>query len=177
MDKLEKLIEGPTKLLALLAGIATVVMMLHVTADVTTKYLFNYQIQGTIEFEASYNMVMIVFLPLAYLVCHEGLIKVELFTRGLPDRALSKLDGAMGVVTFLFMSAFTWLTAVEAIGRTVEGEVQLTGDDVLIIWPSRWFLPIGGGVMAACVLIRLIKDFRRPAGDRPEALTAPRHDG
>ena len=175
MRKLEKLIDSPSNWLVAVAGISTMMMMLHVTTDIVTKFVFNYQIEGTIEFVASYNMVIIVFLPLAYVAAHEGHIIVELFTRALPDRTVSKLDGAMGIVTFLFMCMFTWLTAVEAIGRTVEGEVELTGDDVLIIWPSRWFLPIGGGVMAAYVLIRLIKDLRG-IGDQSQSTDGPRFD-
>ena len=160
MRLLEKMIDSPSNWLVAVAGVSTVMMMIHVTMDIATKLFFNYQIEGTIEFVASYNMVIIVYLPLAYVASHEGHIIVELFTRTLPTRALSKLDDAMGIITFLFMCLFTWLTAVEAIGRTIEGEVELTGDDVLMIWPSRWFLPIGGGIMAAYVLVRLIKDLR-----------------
>ena len=160
MRKLEKLIESPSNWLVAVAGVSTMMMMLHVTTDIATKFLFNYQIEGTIEFVASYNMVIIVFLPLAYVAAHEGHIIVELFTRNLSGPTLLKLDGVMGIITFLFMTLFTWLTAAEAIVRTVEGEVELTGDDVLIIWPSRWLLPIGCGIMALYVLTRLAKDFR-----------------
>lgn len=176
MHKLEKLVDIPSNWLVAISGISTVIMMIHVTTDILTKHLFDYQIEGTMEFVASYNMVIIVFLPLAYVAAHEGHIIVELFTRALPDRTVSKLDGAMGVITFLFMALFTWVSAVEAIGRTIEGEVELTGDDVLIIWPSRWLLPIGCGIMAAFVLIRLIKDFRG-TGEHSHSTDGPRFDG
>jgi TRAP-type C4-dicarboxylate transport system permease small subunit len=81
----------------------------------------------------------------------------------------------MGIVTFVFMSVFAWATAQEAITRTLDGEVVQTAADHLIIWPSRWFLPVGCGVMAAYVLLRLINDFRRVAGDRrpPPAAAGP----
>ena len=172
MQKLEKLIDSPSNWLIAVAGVSTMIMMLHVTTDIVTKFLFNYQIEGTIEFVASYNMVIIVFLPLAYVAAHEGHIIVELFTRSLPRPTLGKLDGAMGIITFLFMILFTWLTAEEAIVRTIEGEVELTGDDVLMIWPSRWLLPIGCGVMAAYVLVRLVKDFRG-TGDQTRSADGP----
>ncbi|MDP6645502.1 MAG: TRAP transporter small permease subunit, partial [Rhodospirillales bacterium] len=81
MRKLEKLIDSPSNWLVAVAGISTMMMMLHVTTDIVTKFVFNYQIEGTIEFVASYNMVIIVFLPLAYVAAHEGHIIVELFTR------------------------------------------------------------------------------------------------
>ena len=160
MRKLENLVEAPANLLVFLACVLTIFMMLHVTAEVATKYLFAYQFEGTIEIVSSYNMVAVVFFPLAYVPRHEGHIIVELFTRGLPERATTKLDGAMGIVTFVFMVIFTVITTQEAVDQTLDGEVVQTAADVLIIWPSRWFLPAGAAVMAAYVLIRLINDFR-----------------
>ncbi|NQV56118.1 MAG: TRAP transporter small permease, partial [Rhodospirillales bacterium] len=160
MRKFDKLVAGPANILVFLACVLTVLMMLHVTAEVATKYIFAYQFEGTIEIVSSYNMVAIVFFPLAYVARNEGHIVVELFTRSMPARAVTKLDAAMGVITFVFMVIFTWITAEEAIARTIDGEVVQTAADVLIIWPSRWFLPAGGAVMAAYVLIRLIDDFR-----------------
>lgn len=171
MRRLEKLVESPTNLLAALACILTVVMMLHIVTDVATKYLFAYQIEGTIEIVSSYNMVIIVFFPLAYVARHDGHIIVELFTRRLPQRTVTRLDGVMGIVTFAFMCVFTWATAQEAITQTLDGEVVQTAADHLIIWPSRWFLPIGCGVMAAYVLLRLINDFRD--GRKPPAAAGP----
>ena len=167
MGKLEKLIESPTNLLVGAACIVTVLMMLHVVADVATRWLFAYQIEGTIEIVAGYYMVMIVFLPLAYVGSHEGHIVVELFTRGMSDRGLARLDGVVGIVTFVFMVLFAWMTFEEAVTQTLEGEVVQTSDDFVVIWPSRWFLPAGCAVMAAYVLLRSIQDLKR-ARTNPE---------
>ena len=93
----------------------------------------------------------------------EGHIIVELFTRNLPPRKLARLDGAIGIVTLLFMGLFTWLTGLEAVTRTIQGEVWDIADGNMIIWPSRWVLPIGAAIMTAYVLIRVIKDFRQAA--------------
>lgn len=166
MGKLEKLIRSPTNLLVGAACIVTILMMVHVVADVTSRYLFAYQIEGTIEVVAGYYMVAIVFLPLAYVASHEGHIIVELFTRGMSERGLARFDGVVGIVTFLFMCLFAWMTFEEALAQTLEGEVVQTSDDVIIIWPSRWFLPLGCAVMAAYVLVQSIQDLIRARASR-----------
>ena len=53
MRLLEKLIDSPSNWLVAVAGVSTVMMMIHVTMDIATKLFFNYQIEGTIEFVAS----------------------------------------------------------------------------------------------------------------------------
>lgn len=164
MRKLEKLLERPINALFWLAAIVTIIMMLHVVADVIGKQFFNTPIWGTLETVSGYYMVIVVFIPLAYVSRTEGHIIVELFTRHLPPRKLARLDGIVGIVTLLFMGLFTWLTTLEAIGRTVQGEVWDIADGNMIIWPSRWMLPIGGAAMTAYLLFRVIKDFRQAAG-------------
>ena len=163
MRKLEKLLEQPINWLFWLAALVTIVMMLHVVADVIGKQFFNTPIWGTLETVSGYYMVIVVFLPLAYVARTEGHIIVELFTRNLPPRKLARLDGAIGIVTLLFMGLFTWLTGLEAVTRTIQGEVWDIADGNMIIWPSRWVLPIGAAIMTAYVLIRVIKDFRQAA--------------
>ncbi|MDP7624018.1 MAG: TRAP transporter small permease [Rhodospirillales bacterium] len=164
MRKFEQLIEMPSNLLIGLSCIIMLIMMLHVSADVATKYLFDYQIEGTIEVAANYYMVMIVFFPLAYVARDEGHIIVELFTRKMTEKAVFRLDGVMGIITFIFMLVFMWFTGEEAFTRTLEGEMVQASDDDIVVWPSRWFLPIGTGVMAAYALVRAINDFRQPNG-------------
>ena len=163
MRKLEKLLEQPINWLFWLAALVTMIMMLHVVADVIGKQFFNKPIWGTLETVSGYYMVIVVFLPLAYVARTEGHIIVELFTRNLPPRKLARLDGAIGIVTLLFMGLFTWLTGLEAVTRTIQGEVWDIADGNMIIWPSRWVLPIGAAIMTAYVLIRVIKDFRQAA--------------
>ena len=163
MRKLEKLLERPIYWLFALAGFVTIAMMLHVVADVFSKHFFNTPIWGTLETVSGYYMVIVVFFPLAYVARTEGHIIVELFTRNLPPRKLARLDGVIGIITFLFMLLFTWLTGEEAIRRTIQGEVWDIADGNMIIWPSRWVLPIGAAAMTAYVLIRVIKDFRQAA--------------
>ncbi len=160
MDTIRRLIERPANWLIAFACAVTVVMMLHIVADVFAKYAFNAPIEGTIETVAGYYMVAVVFFPFAYVACTEGHIVVELFTRGLSKLTLKRLDGIIAIATFLYLAVFTWKTVEEAVLRTAQLEIWETGTSMIPIWPSRWLIPIGCGVMAAYVLYRLIRDLR-----------------
>ncbi len=151
--------------LTLLAGAAALVlMMVHVFADVIGRYVFNSPIEGTLETVQIYYMVMVVVLPFAYVTRKDGQIIVALFTQKMAPRRLAALDAAVGVFTLAFMGLFTWMSGIEAVNKTLLGEVRELGDSVIIQWPTRWFLPVGAGIMALVVLIQIIRDIRKAAG-------------
>ena len=159
MKTIGKFIERPADALVWLACVAAVVMMLHIVIDVFSKYAFNAPLEGTIEIVAGYYMVAVVFFPFAYVAYREGHIIVELFTRNLAPRKVRMLDGVIAIFTFAYLAVFTWQTLEEAIYRTVQLEIWETGTFMIAIWPSRWLLPIGGGLMAVYVLYRLVRDL------------------
>jgi hypothetical protein len=53
----------------------------------------------------------------------------------------------------------TWYNAVEAWRRTVEGEVWEISAGYLIVWPARWVVPLGCGVMGAYILLRSLRQL------------------
>ncbi len=160
MKKLARVFEYAVNALFAIAGITTIAMMVHVVADVSAKYLFNAPIWGTLETVAGYYMVVVVFLPLAYVARNEGHIIVELFTSRLRKRTVAGFEVIVGSLSFAFMCLFTWKTAQEALSRTIQGEVWDIADGSMVIWPSRWLLPIGAGMLTLCVLISLINNIR-----------------
>lgn len=164
-SKLPRLIEGPVNLLMWLSCFVGFLMMMHITVDVAGRVLFNHPLEGTIEVVAGYYMVAIAFLPLAYIVGHEGHIVVELFTRGLSPRGKFRLGTVVDVVTFAYMSLFAWQTTIEAVEQTEVGEVWETATEFIAIWPSRWLLPAGCTLMAAYLLYRITRTvLREPRG-------------
>jgi len=140
-------------------------MMLHVCADVFSKYLFNAPFTSTLQVVSGYYMVLISFFPLALVGREGGHIMVELFTRRLSRRATLRLDGAVGFVTLAYVLLLTWKTTEEALRRTAEGELWEIATGYLAIWPSRWFAPIGFGLLAIYVLLRIFRDLRAHRGD------------
>ncbi len=145
---------------AWIGGVATVLMMLHITADVTGRTVFNSPITGTVEIVSAYHMAALSFLPLAYIARRRGHIIVELFTQGLRWRARSLVDGFVAILTFVYTSVFTWKAIEIAIDKTHIREAKEAGIGFVEIWPARWVVALGFGLMAVAVLIQCLHDLR-----------------
>jgi len=165
MDGLKRVIDPPTGLLAWLGGLSLVLMMLHVVADVIGKYVFNWPVPGTLEVVAAYYMVMVLFLPLAYVTRGDQHIVIEMFTNRMKPRALAWLKATVGLLTFIYMAILTWKTGEEAIERTIDGEVWQSAGFNVVIWPSKWTLVVGCGLMAAYILAHILRDLARARSD------------
>ena len=157
---------GIANVLAFLAGIVIVLMMVHVTADVVGRLLFNRPLDGTLEIVAGYYMVAVIFFPLAYVVQNDGHIEVDLFTRRLPHayrRALNVFASLFGLV---FIAFFIWRTLDGALHAYRISEVRETADGVIAIWPSRFYLPVGLAAMWLCILYQFVVSLRNWSEDR-----------
>ena len=161
MNNMQSKIDGPVRLVMYVAGTVTVLMMLHITADVFMRQGFNAPITGTFEIAANYYMVPVMYLPMAYVSLTEGQIIVELFTRGFSEKTLLKWDAVVHGLTVIYVLIFTFYTGDMAIEQTVTGEVMEVGDDFMAVWPSRWMLPIAFGMMALYHMVRMRQDVRR----------------
>ena len=144
---------------AVVAVIATIMMMLHVTADVIGR-AFGKPITGTVEIARYYYMSALSFLPLALIARDRGHIVVELFTSWMKRRSRKLLDAAVGVITLLYMCAFSWEAIELAIKKTKLREAQESGIGFIEVWPGRWFVAIGFGLMTIYVLVYIFDDFR-----------------
>jgi TRAP-type C4-dicarboxylate transport system permease small subunit len=159
-------IQIPTNIVSWIAGAAILAIMLQVVVDVAMREIFSAPIDGTIEIVSFYYMVAVTFLPLAYVSHHEGQIFVELFTRGMRPKSLAFLEGLVGIVCFIFVIWFVRETWFAALISFEEGEMWETSDDLITIWPNRFLLPVGMGLLAIYLLIRLIDDFMVAFGKR-----------
>ena len=159
-----RLIQVPTNMLLIAAGVFLVLMMVHICADIIGKFVFNFPIEGTLEIVSAYYMVGVIFFPLAYVSHHEGHIKVELFTQNMRPRPLAGLEAVIGIIGFVFMVWFCWETVAESIHSTIEREQWETAADLVTIWPSRWVMVAGVVLMTIYLLFRIIDDFRSAAG-------------
>jgi len=165
VNKYTSYTEAALRVLMWIACAITFIMMMHITVDVALRVLFNAPLVGTFEVASAYYMVAVMFLPLAYVSRHEGQIVVELFTRNLKPRTLFRWDAAVHFITIIYLLFFTWNTGEMAAEQTKLGEVWEAGEYFLHVWPSRWIMPISFGVMAAYLLVRMVQDFRKSAGD------------
>lgn len=161
MNRLLELLDAPSRLLVWLALLAGSLMMLHVTADVVARSLFNYSLAGTNEVVSAYYMVAAAFLPWAWIARSDAHIRVELFTRKAPPRFNEWLDILVKILTMLYVALFTWQAGARAIEQIRAGEVWQIPGGFLPIWPSRGLLPIAGGLMVLYLLVRVTSDIAR----------------
>lgn len=160
MALLERLLFGLTRFFAWVAVAATILMMLHVTADAIGRTFFNRPLVGTIEIVSAYYMAAVVFLPLALVTRERGHIIVDLFTGWMKLRWRTLLDGFVGIVTFTYTAIFAWKAIEIALTKTRIREAHEAGTGVIEIWPSRWTVVAGFTLMAIYLAIYVIRDLR-----------------
>jgi TRAP-type C4-dicarboxylate transport system permease small subunit len=81
---------------------------------------------------------------------------VEIFTQRLPLRFKRLLDGLMTLLTALLLLFLTWQTADYAYEFTLVRETVQTAYFTIPTWPSRWFVPVGLGLMALIALLQAV---------------------
>jgi TRAP-type C4-dicarboxylate transport system permease small subunit len=133
-------------------GVVAVLMMFHIVADVIAREAFESPISGTLEITASFYMVALVFLPLAHVTLGEGHIFVELFTRSLSAAANRRIDGCVAALGLVYVGLMTVGGFREAVKRTLIRDTLETAGATFQVWPSRWILPLGAGLMALALL-------------------------
>lgn len=166
---LDLIAKWASDLLMLTACIGVILMMLHVTAEAIGKYVFSVPMPATQETVQFYYMVALVFLPIAYIARGEGHICVELFTQNMGQKSRAWLNVFVGILTLAWVALIAWYSGEEAITTTLDGELQETGNGFLIVWPGRWFIPLGCAVMALSVAVQLIQDIRTATKSRDAA--------
>ena len=161
MEKLLKWLEVPIHLLLWVSLAAGFLMMMHVSVDVAGRTIFNRPLAGTTEIVAAYYMVAAAYLPWAWVARNDGHIRAELFARFGSARFHYWLDVAVKFFTIVYLSVFTWQTAVRAVQQFHAGEAWQASGGYLAVWPSRWVLPLAGGLMVVYLVLRVISDLSR----------------
>ena len=161
IGRLLRWLEAPIRLALWLALAAGVLMMLHVSADVAGRTLFNRRLQGTTEVVAAYYMVAAAFLPWAFVASRDMHIRAEIFRRIGPPRLDWWVDVGVRVLTIAYLAVFTWQTAVRALQQLRADESWQVAGGYLAVWPSRWFLPLAGLLMALHLVLKLISHLRK----------------
>lgn len=155
---MRKLVDFLAHLLIVLSGMCLILMMIQVTADVLFKYLISSPIPGTAEIVASYYMVAVVFLPLAYVELKGSSIMVELFFRHLSERLqviFQFFSLILGFIFYFVLMIQSWEVAKESFHQ----QEYIHGVWKVIIWPSRFIIPLGFGVASIAVFISIVNQL------------------
>lgn len=156
MNAIERAIRSVSAVLMAVAALALILMMLMVTVDVAGKYLFTAPVPVTLEMVSNYYMVAVVFLPLAAVELMNGHIHVELIHARLPRVGRRILDVVAHVLAFVFFAMLTVYGWEVAMKKFEVGEF-LMGQYSLIIWPSRFLVPVGCGLIAVLLILRTVR--------------------
>ncbi len=155
------------RILIVLATAAIFIMLLITTISVIGRYLFSAPIPDDVVFN-ELLIVVLVFLPFAYVQATDQHVYVTLFTDWLPRRwqELCKLLGlVVGFSIFALISYATWLDFAEAY------EVGAYNDGVLELpeWPSRFAVFFGVLILDLRLLFDMVKGVRAVATGEVEA--------
>ncbi|PTX03309.1 TRAP transporter small permease [Pararhodobacter aggregans] len=161
MKALHRIISKIADALFAVSLAAGVLMMAHVTIDVLSRTLFNAPLPGTGEITASYYMIAVAFLPLAWVTLRDEHVTADIFVSALPGPMRAVIAVLVDLLVILYVSAFVWQTWVSALARTRRGEVWEILGGFLPIWPTRWILPIAGAAMVLAMIFRLAARLTR----------------
>lgn len=128
--------------LALIAGLILIIMMVQTVVDVMMNLIAGRPIEGSLEFISYYYMVMVVFLPLAYVEMKHEHISADLVFRLFP-KPVQRIIYSLGcLVCVAFFAALTWQTLHDALNAYAINEIVM-GAVYITIWPAKAVLPLG----------------------------------
>lgn len=172
MAIIQRILDRAAHVSMLFGAILIGLMALHVALDVTLRYALNTPLPGTVSFVSYYYMVGVIFAPLAYVQSKNNHFFAEIVTQYWSERSICILDAICRIVTTLVLLFLTWCTSIYALALTKDGASVATGFFDIPTWPSRWFVPVGLGLMAlytafqaASLLIQFTTLGRRLATD------------
>ncbi len=142
--------------LAAISGVAVLLMMLQTVVDVAMNNFLGKPIEGNLEVMSVYHMVMVVFLPLAFVELKHEHITVELLIQTFPDWLRRLVDGFGYAVSAAFFGILSYQTWIDAIESYRIGEILMTSL-FITIWPAKFSLPIGFTAIALVMLLHLWK--------------------
>jgi TRAP-type C4-dicarboxylate transport system permease small subunit len=161
VNRLLRWIDYPIQALLWGGLIAAFLMMMHVTVDVTGRTVFNNPFAGTTEIVSGWYMVAVAYLPWAWITQTNNHIVAGVFERIGSERFSYWLEICVKLFMLFYVSVFAWQTWIRALQQTQAGEVWEAAGGFILIWPSRWMLPVAAGLMAAYLVLRIISDIGR----------------
>jgi TRAP-type C4-dicarboxylate transport system permease small subunit len=169
MQRFENAVSAVAKALAVLSSVTVLLMMFQTVVDVTSNNLLGRPIEGNAEIIAAYYMVMIVFLPLAFVELRHEHINADLLVRIFPPPARRAVYAFGALVSLGFFGVLTWQTAIDA-WRSLQISEVMMASIFIPVWPAKFALPLGFGAIFLAVVVNLAKSVRDPdfSADPPD---------
>ena len=153
-----------------LAGLAVLVIVALITADVVMRYFFN-EPQLFVDEVASFLQVAVIFGGLAHTFRTGGHVRVDLVTSRLPAPARAWLRLVGLVASLGFLGIVMWTTTQSALTAYRYGRVS-----TVMLYPLWWpmlVIPLGLALLAVVMLAALVQQLRALRGPRPDEVPPP----
>lgn len=144
------------RILVWIAGVALVLMMLHITVDVVANLVAGSPVPLTNATVTQYYMIAVAYLPLAAAELRGAHISVDLVVNQMSAglrRAVDQLMQVICVVVYAALAAQAWQLALEKLARDAFLMEQATR---VSTWPSYFMVPVGFGLVALLLALRLV---------------------
>ena len=140
------------------AMVSMFIMMLSISADALSRYLFGSPITGQYVFTQFYLLVILVFMALPRTYGIGGHIRLKLldrYRRKIPFNLSERCNVMLAGIAF---GAIAYISGLEAIDKFVNQDKLFGAVQFPIYWSYVW-VPLGSGLMA----LRLIYEIFVPA--------------
>ncbi|MBI2832028.1 MAG: TRAP transporter small permease [Chloroflexi bacterium] len=159
-----------------LVGVSFLVaMMVLVTVDVASRYLFNAPILGAMEL-SQFMMVILVFFGLAYTAAEKGHIMTEMVVSRLSPRMKAIVNSFVALLGAALFGIMTWQGTLDS----MEWFKMRGISDILRIpiFPFRLLVPLGALFLSIELLIQLVDSISeaikpQDTGNREGAQQSP----
>ncbi len=155
MGKAGKLLGAFASAYAVVGAVAVALMMLHITADVVAKFVFNSPLPGTIAIVSQFYMVFATFLPLAMVERSNSHISVEIIVVNFPRRlqdVLAMLATSLGTIIF---GLLTWRALIEAGRKYRVGTFSYEDGYKILTWPTYYIVPAGTALLTLVLFYKV----------------------
>ncbi len=171
MREHNKALDALAEWMALAGGFVVFLLMLMVAIDALGRKVAS-ALPGALEFSEAL-MIPAVFLPLMFVQMKREHVFVGVVTMGLSVRTQSLIDGIAAVIGIVLFGFLTWLAVEKAIQSTVVWEYRIAVMAVPI-WPFRWIIPLGTGLLVLQLVLTAKQEFGRAFGvEEPLPRDAP----
>lgn len=165
MHSLERAADRVAQALALVGAVGIAAMLVHISVDVVTRNLLGRPIPATNEIVAGYYMVLIAFLPLAWVERNRGMVTVDLLETVMSPRARRASDLFVALLATALYLVIAWVGWQAAMSRwSIGAFVDVLGYRVPI-WPTYFLPPVGFLLAAMVTLLRAVQTVRGAPGE------------
>lgn len=162
-EKNRTVVDRLAEWLAILGGFVVFILMALMVADAIGRKTPWGGVPGAFEFSEAL-MIPAVFLPLMFVQSKREHVFVGVVTMGLSNRTQCFLDAVAAIIGMAIFGFLTWLAVVKAIDSTLINEYRVAVISVPI-WPFRWVIVFGTGLMVLQLLMTAIEEFGRAFGE------------